>query len=175
MSKKDNIDSFDTSHKSLYISLIVLFPIMFLVAFVIFYLVEVILLTNHYSIFEVLMIHKKNIAITGICMWALCFYFVLGSLNFAGKTKNLSMIRWATMASCSGERKDLFRRGKGRNCCVEQRNIQPLEASRKGRSEKLCARYSPCGHGLPRNSHKPRGLHRPDESKGLWCGLARQP
>ena len=69
MSKKDNIDSFDTSHKSLYISLIVLFPIMFLVAFVIFYLVEVILLTNHYSIFEVLMIHKKNIAITGICMF----------------------------------------------------------------------------------------------------------
>ena len=61
------------------------------------------------------------------------------------------------------------------NCCVEQRNIQPLEASRKGRSEKLCARYSPCGHGLPRNSHKPRGLHRPDESKGLWCGLERQP
>lgn len=104
MSKKDNIDSFDTSHKSLYISLIVLFPIMFLVAFVIFYLVEVILLTNHYSIFEVLMIHKKNIAITGICMWALCFYFVLGSLNFAGKTKNLSMIRWATMA----EQKEMF-------------------------------------------------------------------
>lgn len=50
------------------------------------------------------MIHKKNIAITGICMWALCFYFVLGSLNFAGKTKNLSMIRWATMA----EQKEMF-------------------------------------------------------------------
>ena len=57
----------------------------------------------------------------------------------------------------------------------EERDIQPLEASREWRSEKLCARYSPCGHGLPRNSHKPRGLHRPDESKGLWCGLARQP
>ena len=45
MSKKDNIDSFDTSHKSLYISLAVLFPIMFLVAFVIFYLIETILLS----------------------------------------------------------------------------------------------------------------------------------
>ena len=49
------------------------------------------------------------------------------------------------------------------------------EEAEEVRSEKLCARYSPCGHGLPRNSHKPRGLHRPDESKGLWCGLARQP
>lgn len=52
---------------------------------------------------------------------------------------------------------------------------QKLMDQEQGRSEKLCARYSPCGHGLPRNSHKPRGLHRPDESKGLWCGLARQP
>lgn len=40
-------------------------------------------------------------------MWALCFYFVLGSLNFAGKTKNLSMIRWATMA----EQKDKYKNG----------------------------------------------------------------
>lgn len=104
MSKKDNIDSFDTSHKSLYISLAMLFPIMFLVAFVIFYLIETILLMNHYSMLEILQIHKKNIAITGICMWALCFYFVLGSLNFTGKTKNLSLIRWATMA----EQKEMF-------------------------------------------------------------------
>lgn len=37
-------------------------------------------------------------------MWALCFYFVLGSLNFTGKTKNLSLIRWATMA----EQKEMF-------------------------------------------------------------------
>ena len=66
MSKKDNIDSFDTSHKSLYISLAVLFPIMFLVAFVIFYLIETILFMNHYSMLEILQIHKKNIAITGI-------------------------------------------------------------------------------------------------------------
>ena len=31
------------------------------------------------------------------------------------------------------------------------------------------------GHGLPRNSHKPRGLHRPDESKGAMVGLEREP
>ena len=46
-----------------------------------------------------------------------------------------------------------------------------LKQAEKGEVKSYVQDTALCGHGLPRNSHKPRGLHRPDESKGHgWTG-----
>ena len=78
---------------------------------------------------------------------------------------------------CSGERKDLFRRERGRNGCVEQKKsntalLKPAE----GRSESYILQIQPCGHGLPRNSHEAEEDFIDQMKAGamVWT-LARQP
>ena len=99
MSKNKNQSTLTTSSTSLYLSLICLFPVMFLISYLIFYMIDTMLLNLDVSFVDSFFNHKKDGAITGICMWALCFYYVAFGLkiNRPQQSNVIATARWRTL------------------------------------------------------------------------------
>lgn len=99
MSKNKSQSTVTTTSTSLYLSLICLFPIMFLISYLIFYMIDTMLLNLDVSFIDSIVIHKKDGAITGICIWALCFYYVAFGLkiNRPQQSNVIATARWRTL------------------------------------------------------------------------------
>lgn len=99
MSKNKSQSTITTTSTSLYLSLICLFPIMFLISYLIFYMIDTMLLNLDVSFIDSIVIHKKDGAITGICIWALCFYYVAFGLktNRPQQSNVIATARWRTL------------------------------------------------------------------------------
>lgn len=69
MSKNKSQSTVTTTSTSLYISLICLFPVMFLISYLIFYMIDTMLLKLDVSFVDSFLNHKRDGAITGICMF----------------------------------------------------------------------------------------------------------
>ena len=99
MSKNKSQSTVTTTSTSLYISLICLFPVMFLISYLIFYMIDTMLLKLDVSFVDSFLNHKRDGAITGICMWALCFYYVAFGLkiNRPQQSNVIATARWRTL------------------------------------------------------------------------------
>ena len=99
MSKNKSQSTVTTTSTSLYLSLICLFPIVFLVSYLIFYMIDTMLLKLDVSFINSVLNHKKDGAITGICIWALCFYYVAFGLkiNRPQQSNVIATARWRTL------------------------------------------------------------------------------
>ena len=99
MSKNKSQSTVTTTSTSLYLSLICLFPVMFLISYLIFYMIDTMLLKLDVSFVDSFFNHKRDGAITGICMWALCFYYVAFGLkiNRPQQSNVIATARWRTL------------------------------------------------------------------------------
>ena len=99
MSKNKSQSTVTTTSTSLYLSLICLFPIMFLISYIIFYMIDTMLLKLDVSFINSVLNHKRDGAITGICIWAICFYYVAFGLkiNRPQQSNVIATARWRTL------------------------------------------------------------------------------
>ena len=89
----------DSSNKPIYISLIVLIPFLFLFVWFALWLLDSMMLNQEMNFFTSLSYHKKEILVITVCLWALAFYYIAGSIKIGGgKMEEVGTGKWSTLS-----------------------------------------------------------------------------
>lgn len=94
--KKESIIT--SSYKPVYISLIVFIPVLFLFTWFALWLLDLMMLNQEINFIKSFSIHKKEIFVITVCLWALAFYYIARSIKIGGgKTSEIGTGRWASL------------------------------------------------------------------------------
>lgn len=94
--KKEHL--LESSNKPIFISLIIFIPVLFLFVWFALWLLDLMMLNKEMNFFYSLVYHKKEVCVITVCLWALAFYYIAGSIKIGdGKTEGVGTGRWSTL------------------------------------------------------------------------------
>ncbi len=92
----ENESSYTGSNKALYISLIVLLPVLFVFMSFALWFLDMCMLDYDANFFQSFFAHKKEVLILTVSVWAIAFYWIAGNMNLK-KRINIGTGHWTTL------------------------------------------------------------------------------